>query len=259
MRVRVRVIVPGSDDLSAVGLSALLHVLVVVVALAFSMRSVARPADGPVINVSLAAAPAARTTPAPPAPRRVAPPKPRPAAEEKPAETEAKPKPKTEAKPKLRTNADDPKTVATGEEEATARPTDLPEADEPPPAEPSGPEGSAEGAPIEGGVAGLATDQPFTADWYLQLVVARLQSAWRDRPLLPPGSATRRVVIAFSIERSGRVSGVRVKSPSGYPPLDLSAYRAVDSLVKLPELPRGYEGDALGAQFVFELVAADAP
>lgn len=258
MKVRVRVIVPGSDDLSAIGLSAFLHVLIVAVGLAFSMRSDARTPVGPVINVSLAAAPASKTTPEPPAARRVTPPKSKPKQEAPKPETEAKP-PAATPKPKVRTNADDPKTVATGDVEATAQPEKLAEAEEPPPPEAAGPEGAGEGEAIEGGVAGLATDQPFTADWYLQLVVARLQAAWRDRPLLPPGSATRRVVVAFQIERSGRVTGIRVETPSGYPPLDLSAYRAVDSLVKLPELPRGYEQDALGAQFVFELVAPDAP
>ncbi|RMG49114.1 MAG: TonB family protein, partial [Acidobacteria bacterium] len=86
------------------------------------------------------------------------------------------------------------------------------------------------------------------------LVLARLQEAWRDRPVLPAGSAPRRVVIGFRIARDGTVSDARILVPSGYTPLDLSALRAAQSIGRLPRLPRSYPHERLGARFVFELV-----
>ena len=111
------------------------------------------------------------------------------------------------------------------------------------------PEGSA-----GGGIGGFGTDDPFSADWYIALIVNRLQDGWRDRPVLPTGSAPQRVVVAFVIQHDGRVGDAAVATPSGYAPLDASALRAVASLGKLPPLPPNYGRDRLRARFVFELL-----
>ncbi|GAB4375858.1 MAG: hypothetical protein Kow0062_15380 [Acidobacteriota bacterium] len=257
VRIRLRVHLPPGDLVGAFGLSAAGHALLVTAVLVAGTRlGLPRPAD-PVMTVRLVAAPAATApAPAPPREHRAKTVASRPAAEPPP-----KPAP-----PRVRRQADEPRVVESETSPpASARPESLPEAPEPaaePPAaaEPAagddtspGQEGPGPEGPIAGGVAGLETDQPFTADWYLQLVVARLQDAWRDRPLLPWGAATQRVVVGFTIERDGRVVDARVIRPSRYPPLDASALRAVRSLGRLPPLPRGYERDHLGARFVFEL------
>jgi TonB family protein len=66
-----------------------------------------------------------------------------------------------------------------------------------------------------------------------------------------------RVVVLFVINDDGRVTDVAVETPSGYTPLDQSAFRAVLALGQLPPLPRAYEKDRLTARFVFELLPPD--
>jgi len=73
----------------------------------------------------------------------------------------------------------------------------------------NGPEG-----PIAGGVAGLGSDEPFAYDYYTSLVVNRLQEAWQNRPILPAGSDTVRVVVLFVINDDGRVTESRSKPPA---------------------------------------------
>ncbi len=259
IRVRVRIHLPPTELLAGLALSGAAHAAIVAAVLVAGTRlGLPRPAQ-PLMTVRLVAG---APEPAVSAPRR----RPETKVAQRPP-APAPPKPEPRPKPKVRTRVDEPRvTEPPPKESATARPENLPareseSAAEPPPpapdpsaASPSAGSGAevAEG-PIAGGVAGVATDQPFTADWYLQLVVARLQDAWRDRPLLPWGAAPQRVLVGFTILRDGRVTEVRVVRPSRYSPLDHSALRAVRSLGRLPPLPRGYDRDQLGARFVFEL------
>lgn len=269
IRVRVRIVPPAPEELRAVGISLGVHA-VVVVAVIVAGLSAAPPPSGPTITVQLAPAagrPASR--PSSPSAHRQGPVTERPAAKPEARRDEPKPKPPTDEpppKPKVRQRIDEVSPSEDLGHDTVARPEKLPEA-EPQPEDGSDPgtetgDGAGGGAsnlptgPIAGGIAGLATDQPFTADWFLQLVVARLQDAWRDRPLLPAGSQPQRVVIAFTILKDGSVVEERIDSPSRYPPLDLSALRAVDSLERLPPLPRNYGDDRLDARFVFELRSA---
>ncbi|MBP7147147.1 MAG: TonB family protein [Acidobacteria bacterium] len=255
MAITVRVVIPRPADLGWLGGSVLVHVLLVL-ALFFGIWSgregqLGQPGKSMVVR--LAARPggarAAAAAPAPAPPRRA----------------ETKPPPPVEKKEETaRKKPNPPKTVVDRPEGPTAQPETLPQAEpqpEPPPAGPGG-AGTSPGqpgtGPIAGGVAGLGTDEPFTADWYANLVVARLQDQWRERPLLPAGSPSQRVVVSFVIRRDGTVEDVQILAPSGYTPLDQSAYRAVVNLGRLPPLPRSYERQRLRARFVFELVPPGA-
>lgn len=175
-------------------------------------------------------------------------------------------------KPPTRTTAGPkPTNIARRPAGATAQPAQLPKAErqvpEPapaaPPAAPNGASGSESlgagpAGPIAGGVAG-GLEEVGGSDWYVGLVVNRLQDAWRDRPLLPAGSPPLRASVSFVIHRGGQVSDVRLETPSGYTPLDSSVVRAVLSLAQLPPLPTVYGKDRLRAQFIFELQPPDEP
>ncbi|MDQ7006879.1 MAG: TonB family protein [Acidobacteriota bacterium] len=250
MRVRLRILLPSPMEAGSVGISLAAHLLLITAVFVAGSRQGLTGPPPPAMVVRLAAA-----RPATPAKPRAA----RPAAATRAARPVPKPRTPPRKAPRRR-QADAPRTVVKKPRGVTAQPETLPvEKETPPPPSPepapeTPPPGPTDGTPIPGGVAGLETDEPFTADWYVGLITARLGEAWRDRPVLPSTSAPRRVVIAFTIDRSGTVSGARVHVPSGYAPLDFSALRAVRSLGRLPPLPRSYERESLSARFVFELI-----
>ncbi len=257
MRVKVRIPLPPAEELSSYAIAAAGHLVLLAVLFGIIGTSSSTGALGPSMTVRLAAG----------APRggvltgtttRQAP---------KPAPQPEPPKPK--AKPSVRVPAQQPKNIVTRPTGATAQPEQLPSAQPKPAPKPStgetAPGGQEEGGPlrgmpglpqgpIAGGIAGVTTDEPLGADWYVGLIVNRLQDAWSDRPLLPEGEGTKRVVVSFVIQRDGRVTDAEVQTPSGYSPLDTSALRAVLALGRIPPLPASYGKDKLRARFVFELV-----
>jgi TonB family protein len=255
--VRVRIVVPHPEEVGGGMASLALHLAALVAIVIFASDGAARTGKlGPTMTVRLAAG-----VKAPPGggARGV----------EKPAEKFVPVRPPAPIDEKLaptnRLRATDPPKVAPPPKGLTAQPEKMrplepqaPQKDQPgTPGTAGTPGATGPDGPIAGGVAGLGSDEPFTYDYYTNLVVTRLQEAWQNRPILPAGSDTVRVVVAFVIEDDGRVTGVEVETPSGYTPLDQSAYRAVLSLGQLPPLPRAYEKDRLTARFVFELLPPD--
>lgn len=253
---RLRIVIPHPEEVGGGLASIALHLLMLAAVALFASGRLAREGPlGPSMIVRLAAGAPRPSGGTPgvekPAPRSV-PERPQLPIDEKQAPTN-------------RERVDTPTKVSPPPEGLTAQPERMkPVEPQPPPKDPSGepglpgiPGAGGPSGPIAGGVAGLGSDEPFTYDYYTNLVVTRLQEAWQNRPLLPSGSDTARVVVSFVIERSGRVTHVQVDTPSGYTPLDQSAYRAVLALGQLPPLPRGYEKDRLTARFVFELLPAE--
>jgi TonB family protein len=261
VRVRIRVLVPSTNEIGAMAYSVLGHVLIAAAVLWVGAQSATTTPARPVLSVRLAAGQPAPPAAAQPAPKKKAEtPKP-PPPEPKPEPVEKRPEPKVRRQvdaPKVEPEPKPSDVVASPKDDDTPAPAAPPE---PEPA-PSPEEGTGEGSEItegEGdataaGVTGLETDQPFTADWYVQLLVSRLEAAWSNRPVLPPGSASQTVVVAFTIQKSGAVTDARVVEPSGFAPLNRSALRAVRSLSNLPPLPRSYEQEQLGARFRFRLL-----
>lgn len=68
---------------------------------------------------------------------------------------------------------------------------------------------------------------------YLDQVESRVMSVWR----LPEKVAGRRVIIRMNLERSGRVSNVRVEKSSGDKKFDDSALDAVRTASPFPPVP----------------------
>ncbi len=253
MAIRIRVPVPRTSEALPYIVAAAGHIILLLFLFGIVGVSAAPVGGGPTLTVSLAGPSRAGAVAA-----RV------------PRTTPSAPAPEPKEKPPLRATATpQPKSVAGQLAGATAQPERLPKAEAPAATPAAAPTGAAPAAaessggegppgPIAGGVAGGLEDVGGS-DWYVGLVVNRLQDAWRDRPLLPAGSSSLRTTVSFVIGRDGEVSGVRLDSPSGYTPLDSSVMRAALSLGKLPPLPTVYGKDQLRAQFIFELQPPDEP
>ncbi len=273
--MKIRIPIPAGADVSSYAIAAAAHLVLLAVLLGFVGWHGATGTLAPAMTVRLSG-PSGALRGGQPQPARTT------RAEPRRAEPAAPKPPKEKPASKRETTAEEPKHVAKKLAGATAQPEDLPKhekkaagkpapAKEPEPDEepaddaqaPAGPAGGAPqglpglpAGPIAGGIAGVTTDEPLGADWYVGLIVNRLQDAWRDRPILPTGEEAQRVVVSFVIQKDGRVTDQSVQTASGYAPLDASALRAAMSLGRLPPLPASYGKDRLRARFVFELTPA---
>jgi protein TonB len=97
-----------------------------------------------------------------------------------------------------------------------------------------------------GGGAG-SSDEPFPFAYYLNRVLAVIESNW-FRPAVPPGS---RCTVRCVIDRSGRLveAGLEQESPS--PAFDRAALRAVYAAAPFPPLPQGFGGSRLTLHLEF--------
>ncbi len=114
-----------------------------------------------------------------------------------------------------------------------------------------GSSGTAAGAAIGGvglgsGGAG-ATDESFPFAYYLNRVLAIIESNW-FRPPAAPGTQCR---VLCRIERSGRLVEAGIEVPSTTPAFDRAALRAVYASAPLPPLPQGYSGSTLTLHLEF--------
>lgn len=253
-RIKVKVVVPYPPELTWLGISLVLHTLAFGTLALFFSGQTPTYRSAPSMQVRLVPGPSAggaRTAPRP-ALARPSPPQ--------PAKVDEKAEPTRRFRSQAEKNAVDRPTGL------TAQPAELPQAQPRPPSLPEikgSPTGSPQGqeqedlhlpeGPIEGGVAGDFGGSGGTADWYRDLVTARLQDSWRDRPLLPAGWKEARVVVGAKILRDGKITEVRILIPSGYTPLDQSAYRVLANMGTLPRPPALSSNDGMSARFVFEL------
>jgi len=212
-------------------ISAGTHVLVLVVAFAFSTHGPRQRPLPPVYSVNLVSAAEAaprvsRPEPSPPEPveEKVVP---EPEAVEKVPDPEKKPpKEPTKTPPKA----------------PTKEPAKKAPAKEPTPS--PGPERGHETGPD----MPITTEgRPFEFPWYLDALVKKVQRNWRA-----PGSNARKTTIYFRIDRSGRLHDVRVAESSGNFLFDQAAQRAVEASDPMPPLPGAYTGDFLGVYFDFD-------
>ena len=97
-----------------------------------------------------------------------------------------------------------------------------------------------------GGGAG-SSDEAFPFTYYLNRVLAVIESNW-FRPAVPPGS---RCTVRCVIDRSGRLveAGLEQESPS--PAFDRAALRAVYAAAPFPPLPQGFGGSRLTLHLEF--------
>jgi protein TonB len=97
------------------------------------------------------------------------------------------------------------------------------------------------------GVAAGGEDQRFPFTYYLNRVLALIESNW----FRPPVSAETRCQVRCVIDRSGRLveAGLEQESPS--PAFDRAALRAVYASAPFPPLPQGFGGTTLTLHLEF--------
>lgn len=100
-----------------------------------------------------------------------------------------------------------------------------------------------------GGLGGTASELDvgdFCCPQYLTTMLELIRQHWDNRQRVPG-----RVVVRFTIERSGAIEGVTVARPSGYLALDQSARRAVLRTRTLPRLPSRFPEESLIVRLTF--------
>ena len=80
------------------------------------------------------------------------------------------------------------------------------------------------------------------ASAYLDQVERRIMAAWK----LPPNAHGLKVVLRMRLERSGRVSDVRVEKSSGDKQFDASAVQAVRRANPFPRVPDSVQSSLVG-------------
>ena len=220
--------------------------------------------SGPSPTPSLGSAPPAETTA--PEPVEAAPPEspPEPAAEPTPSRPEvARPTaedrdrmPVPEARTRRREPRVRPDSGLRGRDAAWAksapltnrRPIDTKSRPTPRRAARTGTSGSGSGGIGLGGApGGTRFDQDFEYSYYQRQMIARIQANWQQIPV----RGEQKVVIRFTIHRSGAISGAEVETSSGQPLLDRAAYRAVVLAEPMPPLPESYPRDQVGVHLLF--------
>jgi len=88
----------------------------------------------------------------------------------------------------------------------------------------------------------------FDYDFYLAVVQSKIEQNFRP----PPGLRSQNMAtIAFTIEKSGQISGIQLAKSSGKLLIDQAAERAVRAAGRFPPLPAQYEQGKLDIYFEF--------
>jgi protein TonB len=185
----------------------------------------------PTVQVRLAAAPAAPAGPKRAAAARTSPPVPEPA-------------PKAPAKKAIEPAPRHPLPAKTAVRQAPPE-TGLPSAG------PAGPALAGQAASSPAGIAlGVGTgggDESFPFTYYLNRVLALIESNW-FRPPAPPDTRCR---VRCVIDRAGRLLEAGLEQESASAAFDRAALRAVYAAAPLPPLPQGFGGATLTLHLEF--------
>jgi protein TonB len=87
----------------------------------------------------------------------------------------------------------------------------------------------------------------FCCPEYLTIMLERVRAHWEARAEVPG-----EVVVVFTIQRNGSITGVTVERSSGYAALDINAYRAVLNARQLPPLPEAFTNPTLTVHLNFQ-------
>jgi protein TonB len=130
------------------------------------------------------------------------------------------------------------------------KPKDKPKEPEPKPAETKPEEKPMEVSMQEGAQTEVAVDAPkFPFSYYLSAIERKVSENWLSAAGGRDGGIS--CVVYFRLSRNGRVSDLRVETPSGSSHFDRSALRAVKSAEPFPPLPRAFGESWLGIHFTF--------
>ncbi len=231
---------PGA---AAVAWSLLLHVLILAGLLVGSRRA-PRPPDwmGARVRIVSALPEPDRALEALPA---LSPPSPEP-------ERLPEPSPEPVSEPRLPDASPEPLAIGPRREPPEPAPKPDPAAETEPEPEPERPvprEAADSGHTVRTRAAAVRFEgQDVPHDAYLGSVVRRVSGQWlKPRTGLPPRPAR----IYFEIERTGRLSSVRIEQSSGVASFDRAALRAIRLAEPLPLLPPAYPHRSLKVHFDF--------
>lgn len=106
--------------------------------------------------------------------------------------------------------------------------------------------GHVAGTSAFGGAVGL-DDPNFTYGYYVDQMLALISAQW-FRPDVGDGIEAE---LHFRVHRSGTITELEIRTPSGSSTFDLAAMRAIRNATPLPPLPGGYPHDSLGVNLLF--------
>lgn len=197
----------------------------------------------PSVQVRLAAMP----MPAPPSAAAQRPPQSRAAAAPPaaaPARPASRPAPRRAAPaPERRATAAPPAAPDVVADTAASNPLDTP-ASESGPAHLASPSGA---LALGGGTRGTGTDEAFPYGYYLQRLLALIESNW----YAPTAPSATRCRVRARVDRSGRLLEAGISEESGMPSFDRAALRAVFAAAPFPPLPQGFGGTTLTIHLEF--------
>jgi protein TonB len=88
--------------------------------------------------------------------------------------------------------------------------------------------------------------------WYVDGVTRRVSGNWLQSTVDPSLAYAQRVVVAFTILRTGEVTNVQVTHSSNNSSVDKSVIRAVLESSPLDRLPPAYSGSTVNVEFYFD-------
>ena len=221
-------------------LAVALHLAVASIAFVVGRATPHRPAKLPAVSVRLIRP----QLPGPPAAAAPAGPAERPAAKPKPSPP---PKPRTTPVPKASPVSRSERRASSEQAMAATRTTPV-AAPEPAPPEGGGGGGGSGlsvGGPGANGIPGVPEDFQFT--FYVERMLALIESVWYR----PPATGATRARVRFTIARNGRVEGIQLEESSGVPSFDRAALRALYAANPLPPLPPAYGQPSLTVHLTF--------
>jgi protein TonB len=113
----------------------------------------------------------------------------------------------------------------------------------------TGARGEGFGLSTSGGVGSGSTLDvaDFCCPDYIAQMVEKVRANWNARAEVPG-----QVLIKYTIQRDGTLTGAEVERSSGYTALDINALRAVVGTRQLTPLPAGYPNPTLGVHLSFD-------
>ena len=94
--------------------------------------------------------------------------------------------------------------------------------------------------------------EEFPFSYYLALLQSRIQANWEPPFQSARAGMSRKVVVFFKIQRSGRITDLAIEASSGDYLFDQAALRAVTLANPLAPLPYDFPHSELGVHFEFE-------
>jgi len=127
---------------------------------------------------------------------------------------------------------------------ATPQPTPEPE---PAPSGSGGGSGLSLGGGGDASEAATGVPSDFQFSYYLQRMLALIESRWY-KPPVPPGTRAR---VRYTIQSSGRLEAIQLEESSGVPAFDRAALRALYAANPLPPLPPAYRKPSVTVHLTF--------